>query len=59
VTVTAWLNTATADAERRGLPALRLLIENLARTVSALRSADWNEDASGARHEPTPRPDAR
>jgi hypothetical protein len=46
--VTAWLEDAIADAERRGLPELRPLLENLAQATAALRAADWNEDASGA-----------
>ena len=43
------------DAERRDLPALRPLLEALARSTSALRSADWNVDATGERR-PTRRP---
>lgn len=46
--VTAWLEDAIADAERRGLPELRPLLESLAQATAALRAADWNEDASGA-----------
>jgi hypothetical protein len=46
--VTAWLEDAIADAERRGLPELRPLLESLAQATGALRAADWNEDASGA-----------
>jgi len=47
VTIKSWLDNATHDAERRGLPALRPLLEALARSTSALRSADWNFDATG------------
>ena len=47
VTVKAWLDTAIQDAERRGLPALKPLLEALARSTSALRTADWNGDATG------------
>jgi hypothetical protein len=47
VTIKAWLEQAVQDAERRGLPALEPLLEALARATSALRSADWNRDASG------------
>ena len=43
-----WLESARADAERRGLPDLRAMLEALARTAAVLRDADWNEDASGA-----------
>ena len=42
-----WLEHAVQDAERRGLPALKPLLETLARATSALRSADWNDDAAG------------
>jgi len=35
-----WLTAAIADAERRGLPELRPLLESLARATVALRAAD-------------------
>lgn len=57
MTVKAWLESAVQDAERRGLPALRPLLEALARATSALRSADWNHDATGEFDTPTS-PDA-
>jgi len=47
MTVKIWLDNAIQDAERRGLPALRPLLETLARSTSALRTADWNFDATG------------
>lgn len=47
MTVKTWLDNAIHDAERRGLPALRPLLETLARSTSALRTADWNFDATG------------
>ena len=47
MTITLWLENAVQDAERRGLPALRPLLDALARATSALRIADWNADASG------------
>ena len=47
MTIKAWLDNAVDDADRRGLPALRALLETLARATSALRTADWNADASG------------
>lgn len=47
MTVKTWLEAATLDAERRGLPALKPLLEALARATSALRSGDWNDDATG------------
>jgi hypothetical protein len=46
MTVDTWLQMAVADAERRGLPALKPLIESLAQALRALRAADFNEDAS-------------
>jgi hypothetical protein len=52
VTVKVWLEDAVRDADRRGLPALRPLLETLARATSALRSADWNFDATGGRDRP-------
>jgi len=47
VTIKSWLDSAVQDAERRGLPTLRPLLETLARATSALRTADWNHDATG------------
>ena len=47
MTIKSWLETAGQDAERRNLPGLRPLLEALARSTSALRSADWNFDATG------------
>jgi hypothetical protein len=47
MTIKTWLDTAIQDAERRNLSALRPLLEALARSTSALRSADWNFDATG------------
>jgi hypothetical protein len=38
--VDAWLAAAIADAERRGLPELKPLLEALARSTVALRAAD-------------------
>ena len=58
MTIEAWLESATADAERRGLPELRALLEALARSTAALRAADWNDDATG-RIEPTLKRHAR
>ena len=42
MTIERWVEAATADATRRGLPELRPLLENLARATAALRAADWN-----------------
>ena len=47
VTIKSWLDSAVQDADRRGLPGLRPLLEALARASSALRTADWNADATG------------
>jgi hypothetical protein len=58
VTIKSWLEYAVHDAERRGLPPLRPLLETLARATSALRSADWNFDATGEPASPTS-PDVR
>ncbi|HEU4927391.1 MAG TPA: hypothetical protein VFT24_10105 [Vicinamibacterales bacterium] len=53
MTVESWLASAVADAERRGLPALKPLLETLARSTEALRRA-----ASGiaAGNQPGPDP---
>jgi hypothetical protein len=40
MTVDAWLKAATEDAERRGLPDLKPLLETLARSTRALRDID-------------------
>jgi hypothetical protein len=47
MTIKTWLEMAVQDAERRNLSGLRALLEALARSTSALRSADWNFDATG------------
>jgi hypothetical protein len=39
MTVEAWLAAAVADAEQRGLPELKPLLETLARSTTALRRA--------------------
>lgn len=41
--VEAWLDAAVADAERRGLPALKPLLEGLAQATRQLRAAEWND----------------
>jgi hypothetical protein len=48
MTIDAWAAAAIADAERRGLPDLRPLIEALAQATRALRAADVT------RQEPVP-----
>jgi hypothetical protein len=49
MTIESWLQAAIADAERRGLPELKPLLEALARSTRALRSATFTDDASGSR----------
>jgi hypothetical protein len=44
--IDAWLQNAVADAERRGLPELKPLLEALAKAVVAVRAADFNVNAS-------------
>jgi hypothetical protein len=41
--IDAWLGAALADAERRGLPELKPLLEGLARSTRQLRAAEWND----------------
>jgi hypothetical protein len=40
MTVEDWLRAALADAERRELPALKPILEALARSTAALREAE-------------------
>jgi hypothetical protein len=47
MTISNWVESAIRDAEQRGLP-MRALLEALGRSASALREADWNDDASGS-----------
>ena len=47
MTIEEWLNNALRDADRRKLPALRPLLEGLAKSTAALRAADWNVNVSG------------
>jgi hypothetical protein len=49
MTIESWLQAAIADAERRGLPELKPILEALARSTQALRAASFNDDASGRR----------
>ena len=46
MTIDAWLRAAVEDAERRGLPELKPLLEALAQATRALRAADFNENAA-------------
>ena len=45
MTIEAWLESVTADADARGLPDLKPLLEALARATAALRQADFNDNA--------------
>jgi hypothetical protein len=42
-----WLASAVADAERRGLPELRPLLEAFARMLHTLRNAGFDDRADG------------
>jgi hypothetical protein len=46
MTIDAWLQAAIADADRRGIPELKPMLEALARSTRALRAADFNVSAS-------------
>jgi hypothetical protein len=46
MTIEQWLQSALADADRRGLPALKPVLEALAKATKALRAADFNDNAS-------------
>jgi hypothetical protein len=56
MTVDDWLREALADADRRGLPDLKPLLETLGEATRALRSADFNESATGCRQPSTEDP---
>jgi hypothetical protein len=47
MTPAEWLAFASTDVERRNLPELLPILESLARGITSLRAADWNDDASG------------
>jgi hypothetical protein len=51
--VEAWLEAAADDADRRGLSALRPLLEGLARSTTALRGAGWNDRALSRTQQPS------
>jgi hypothetical protein len=44
-----WLQAAIADAQQRGLPELKALLEALASSTRALRGAGYLEPAHGRR----------
>jgi hypothetical protein len=50
MTIDAWLQAAVADAERRGLPELKPILETLAKATAALRAADFNQSAIDSRN---------
>lgn len=53
MTVDAWLASAQQDAERRGLEALKPLLETLARsTIGLRRAADERLPAAGRTEDP-------
>jgi hypothetical protein len=55
--ITAWLAHATADADARGLPELKPLLETLSRSTQALRDADGEFLHPAAEHaEPADHP---
>jgi hypothetical protein len=54
MSIDTWLENALKDADRRELPALRPLLEGLAKSTMALRAADWNLDLSGELPETPP-----
>jgi hypothetical protein len=51
MTVDSWLEAAIADAQRRGLTPLTALLETLARSTAALRTADRELRALSQRDE--------
>jgi hypothetical protein len=50
--IARWLAAAEADADERGLPELKPLLQGLAASTTALRAADWGDDAGAS---PPPR----
>ena len=50
--IIAWLACVTADADARGLPELKPLLETLARATQALRDADGEFGHPAAEHGP-------
>jgi len=54
--IDTWIQTAMADAERRGLPELRPILEALARATKALRVADFNDRADASERGGSSRP---
>jgi hypothetical protein len=50
MTIDNWLAAAMTDAERRGLPELKPLLEALARAARALREAGFDQALLEAGH---------
>jgi len=47
MSIDSWLQAALADADRRGLPELKALLEGLALATRALRGAGFVDRADG------------
>jgi hypothetical protein len=56
MTIESWLQAAIADAEGRGLPELKPMLETLARATTALRASALHDHAAPS---PTDRADRR
>ncbi len=59
MTVERWLAAAEADADARGLPELKPLLQGLAAATRALRAGDWNDVADGGPPAPVRQPEAK
>jgi hypothetical protein len=59
MTVDRWLAAAEADADRRGMPELKPLLQGLAASMRALRAGDWNDRADSNAGAAPPRREAR
>ena len=55
--LTAWLARVSEDADARGLPELKPLLQTLARSTQALRDADPAFNHPAGDHAPPPRDD--
>jgi hypothetical protein len=49
MTLDDWYDAARNDADRRGLPDLKPVIDLLRQAARQLREADWNDDARSPR----------
>jgi hypothetical protein len=58
MTVERWLAAAEGDADRRGVPELKPLLQGLAASMRTLRAGDWNDRADRDAGMP-PRPEVR